>query len=117
MRALAVERCDAVVARGAVVAGCAGAVVDVLAAVVARPAVHAHAVEAAHRVVTRAAVLAGVRRELALVYVFRAVLTCVEVTRQSNASSVRTKMDLSRPLFFSRTATSGTRELPPSAKL
>lgn len=62
-------------AGGAVVAGRAGAVVDVLAAVVARPPVDADAVVAAVRVVARAAVLARVRHQLALVHVFGAVLT------------------------------------------
>lgn len=57
------------------VAGGAGAVINVFAAVVARPPVDADAVVAAVRVVTGAAVLAGVRHQLALVHIFRAVLT------------------------------------------
>lgn len=75
MRALAEERCHAVVAGSAVVAGGAGAVVNVLAAVVARPPVHADAVVAAVRVMTGAAVLAGIGHQLALIHIFSAVLT------------------------------------------
>lgn len=62
-------------AGGPLRAGGAGAVVDVLAAVVARPAVHTHAVKATDGVVTRSSVLTSVRRELALVHVLRTVLT------------------------------------------
>ena len=62
-------------AGGAMVTGGAGAVVDVLAAVVARPAVDADAVVAAVRVVARAAVLTGVRHQLTLVHVLGTVLT------------------------------------------
>lgn len=53
----------------------AGTVVDVLAAVVTRPAVDADAVVAAVSVVARPSVLAGVGHQLALIDVFRAVLT------------------------------------------
>lgn len=63
-------------AGGAVEAGGAGAVVDVLAAVLARPAVDAHAAVAAVGVVARAPVLAGVGHQLALVHVLGAVLAC-----------------------------------------
>lgn len=63
-------------AGGALVAGGAGAIVNVLAAVVARPAVDAHTLEAAVGVVARAAVLAGFGHQLALVHVVRAQLTC-----------------------------------------
>ena len=61
-------------AGGAVVTGGTRTVVDVLTAVVARPAVDAHAVVAAVRVVACTAVLTGVGHELALVHVLRAVL-------------------------------------------
>lgn len=74
--ALAVEGGHAVVAGGPVEAGGHGAVVDVLAAVLARPAVDTHAVVAAVVVVAGAAVLAGVGHQLALVHVLSAVLTC-----------------------------------------
>lgn len=57
------------------VAGSAGAVVDVLTAVVARPPVDADTVVAAVRVVTGASVLAGVGHQLALVHIFGTVLT------------------------------------------
>lgn len=57
-------------------AGGAAAVVDVVAAVVARPAVDAHALVAAVGVVAGAAVLTGVGHELALVDVVPAKLTC-----------------------------------------
>lgn len=62
--------------RGAVMASGAAAVVDVVAAVVARPAVDAHALVAAVGVVAGAAILAGVGHELALVDVIPAKLTC-----------------------------------------
>lgn len=75
MWTLAVKGSHTIVTRGTVVTGRAGAVVDVLATVVSGPAVHTHAVEAADRVVARATVLAGVRRELAFVYVLSAELT------------------------------------------
>lgn len=61
---------------GALVAGGAGAVVDVLAAVVPGPAVHAHALVTAVRVVARPAVLARVGHQQALVDVLSAELTC-----------------------------------------
>lgn len=54
----------------------AGAVVDIVAAVVPGPAVHAHALVAAVGVVARAAILAGVGHQLALVDVIPAKLTC-----------------------------------------
>lgn len=62
--------------RGAVMASGAGAVVDIVAAVVPGPAVHAHALVAAVGVVARAAILAGVGHQLALVDVIPAKLTC-----------------------------------------
>lgn len=74
--ALAVERGHSVVTRGAVMASGAGAVVDIVAAVVPGPAVHAHALVAAVGVVARAAILAGVGHQLALVDVIPAKLTC-----------------------------------------
>lgn len=72
--ALAVEGGHAVVAGGAREAGSAGAVVNVLAAVLPGPAVDAHAVVGAMGVVAGAPVLAGVGHQLALVHVFSAVL-------------------------------------------
>lgn len=75
MRTLAEERGHAVVAGGAVVTSGAGAIVDVLAAVVTRPAVDADAVVAAVSVVARPSILAGVGHQLALIDIFRAVLT------------------------------------------
>lgn len=77
MRTLAEEGGYAVVAGGAVVTSSAGAVVDVLAAVVARPPVDADAVVAAVSVVARPSVLACVGHQLTLVHIFCAVLTCV----------------------------------------
>lgn len=58
MWTLAEEGGHTVVAGGAVVAGCAGTVINVLAAVVARPAVDAHTVVAAVRVVACSSILA-----------------------------------------------------------
>lgn len=63
-------------AGGPLEAGGHGAVVDVLAAVLARPAVDADAVVAAVVVVAGAPVLAGVGHQLALVNVLGAVLAC-----------------------------------------
>lgn len=63
-------------AGGAMVTGGAGAVVDVFAAVVARPAVDADAVVAAVSIVARPSILASVGHQLTLIHVFCAVLTC-----------------------------------------
>lgn len=63
-------------AGGALEAGGAGTVINVLAAVLTRPAVDAHAIVVAVGVVAGPAILAGVGHELALVHVLRAVLTC-----------------------------------------
>lgn len=76
VRALADERSYAVMAGGAGVTRSAGAVVDVLAAVVSGPAVHADTLVAAVGVVARAAILAGVGHQLALVDILCAELTC-----------------------------------------
>lgn len=76
MGALAVERSDAIMTGGSVVAGSAGTIIDVLAAVVPGPAVHTHTLVAAVGVVTRAAILAGVGHQLALINVLCAELTC-----------------------------------------
>lgn len=75
MRTLAEERRHSVVAGGAVRARRAGAVIDVLAAVVSRPAVHADAVEPADGVMARSSVLTRVRGEFTLIDVRRTVLT------------------------------------------
>lgn len=74
--ALAVERGHPVVAGGPVEAGGHGTVINVLAAVLTRPAIDADAVVAAMVVVAGAPVLAGVGHQLALVHVLGAVLTC-----------------------------------------
>ena len=71
---LAEEGGHSVVARGAVEADGDGAVVDVLAAVVAGPAIDAHAGVAADGVEAGAAVVAGVGLHQALVHVLHAVL-------------------------------------------
>ena len=71
-RTLAVEGAHAVVAGGAGEAAALGAVVLVLAAVVADPAVDADARVAAHRVGAGGAVLADGRPQRALVHVLRA---------------------------------------------
>lgn len=62
--------------RGAVMASSTGAVVDIVAAVVPGPPVHAHALVAAVGVVARAAILAGVGHQLTLVDIVPAKLTC-----------------------------------------
>lgn len=76
MWALAVKRSYAVMTGGSMVTRGTGTVIDVFAAVVPGPAVHAHTLVAAVRVVARATILAGVGHQLALVNVFCAELTC-----------------------------------------
>lgn len=76
MRAFTDKRGHSVVTGGAVGAGGAGAVVDVLAAVVPRPAVDADALVAAVGVVARSPVLARVGHQLAFVHIVSAQLTC-----------------------------------------
>lgn len=76
MRALAEERCHAVMAGGTCVAGRVSTVVDVLAAVITRPTVHAHAVVPALGIDARATVLAGVGHQCTLFNVDIAKLTC-----------------------------------------
>lgn len=76
-------------AGGAVVTGSAGTVVNVLAAVVARPAVDADAVVAAVSVVARPSVLAGVGHQLALIDIFRAVLTWKTTGRLKGIRQIR----------------------------
>lgn len=77
-------------AGGTVEAGGTGAVIDVLAAVLARPAVDAHAVIATVGVVAGPAILAGVGHELTLVHVLGAVLTCGGKTVGLGAGSTPT---------------------------
>lgn len=74
--AFAVERSYAVMTGGSLVARGAGTVIDVLATVVPSPAVHTHALVAAVGVAARAAILAGVGHQQALVNVLCAELTC-----------------------------------------
>lgn len=69
-------------AGGAVEADGRGAVVDVLAAVVAGPAVDAHAGVTADGVKARAAVVAGVRLHQTLVYILGTVLACGETEKE-----------------------------------
>lgn len=76
MGAFTVERSYSVVAGGSLVARSAGAIINVLTAVVPSPAVHAHTLVATISVVTRAPILAGIRHQLALIDVLRAELTC-----------------------------------------
>lgn len=75
------KRCDSVDARGARAARRRGAVIDVHGAVVAAPAVNAHAGVAADRVAAGPAVLASVRLQATLVHVFSTVLACGEAGR------------------------------------
>lgn len=76
MGAFTVERSYSVMAGGSLVARSAGAIINVLTAVVPSPAVHAHTLVATISVVTRAPILAGIRHQLALIDVLRAELTC-----------------------------------------
>lgn len=87
VRTLAEEGGHAVVAGSAAVTGRAGAVIDVLAAVVTRPPVDAHAVVAAVRIVARASVLTRVGHQLTLVHVFGAVLACERSRREYRPQS------------------------------
>lgn len=70
----AYEGSDAVDAGGAIGAGRCGAVVDVLGAVQAAPAVHAHAAVAPLHVAARATILAGVGLQPTLIHVLGAEL-------------------------------------------
>lgn len=72
---LAEERCHTVMTCSSIKAHGSGAVIDVLAAVIARPAIHAHACVAAIGVEARATVMASVRLHQALVYILSTVLT------------------------------------------
>lgn len=63
-------------AGGAMEAGSTGAVIDILAAVLARPAIDAHTVVTTMGVVAGAAILTGVGHQLALIHILSAVLTC-----------------------------------------
>lgn len=74
--ALAEKGCDTIVAGGAVEANGYGTVVNVLAAVISSPAVHANAGMAANGVEARAPVMAGVGLHETLVDIFSAVLPC-----------------------------------------
>lgn len=76
MGTLAVEGGHPVMAGGPLEAGSHGAVIDVLTAVLTRPAIDADAVVAAVVVVAGAPVLAGVGHQLALIHILGAVLTC-----------------------------------------
>lgn len=57
-------------------AGSHSAVVNVLTAVLASPAVDADTVVATVVVVARSSILAGIRHELALINIFSAILAC-----------------------------------------
>ena len=76
MGAFTVEGRYSVVAGGSLVACSTDTIINVLAAVIPSPAIHAHTLVAAISVVTRAPVLAGVRHQLALIDILRAQLTC-----------------------------------------
>lgn len=86
--AFAEEGGNAVVAGGTVEADGRGAVVDVLAAVVAGPAVDADAGVAADGVEARAAVVAGVGLHQALVHVLSTVLACRHKQRERERSAI-----------------------------
>lgn len=77
MRALAEEGGNTVVAGRPMIAGCAGTVIDVLAAVVARPAVHTDTVVTSMSIMAGPSILTCVGHQLAFVHIFCAVLTCV----------------------------------------
>lgn len=74
--AFTIERSYPVMAGGPLMAGRTGAVIDVLAAVVPGPAVHAHALVTAIGVVACAAILACVGHQLALIDVLSTELAC-----------------------------------------
>lgn len=75
------KRRNSVDARGARAARCCGAVIDVHRAVVAAPAINAHAGVAADRVAAGPAVLASVWLQATLVHIFSTVLACGEAGR------------------------------------
>lgn len=76
MGAFAVKRSYAVMTGGSVVACSTSTVINVLTAVVPSPAIHTHTLVAAIGVVARAAILAGVGHQLALINVLCAELAC-----------------------------------------
>lgn len=75
VRTLAEERCYTIVTGSAVVTSCAGTVVNVLAAVIARPPVDTDAVVTPVRVVAGSSILTCVWHQLTLVHILSAVLT------------------------------------------
>lgn len=76
MGAFAVKRSYTVVTGRPLVACSTGTVIDVLTAVVPGPTVYTHTLVAAVGVVARAAILAGVGHQLALINILCAELTC-----------------------------------------
>lgn len=70
-------------AGGPQVAGSAGAVVDILAAVIARPAIDAHAVVASVGVMAGTPILTGIGHELAFIYILHTELACTTETRHN----------------------------------
>lgn len=74
-------------AGGPVEAGSHGTVIDVLTAVLARPAIDTDTVVAPVVVVAGATVLAGVGHQLALVHILSAVLTCQGTERLHEAGT------------------------------
>lgn len=76
VRTLAEERSHTIVTGSAMVTSCAGTVVNVLAAVVARPPVDTDAVVTAVRIVAGSSILTCVWHQLTLVHILSAVLTC-----------------------------------------
>lgn len=76
MRTFAEERSYTVMTGGSVVAGGTGTVVNVLTAVIPSPPVHTNTLVAAVGVVARAAILACIGHQLALVNILSAELTC-----------------------------------------
>lgn len=77
MRALAEERGNAVMAGRPMIARCTGTVIDVLTAVITGPTVHTNAVIASMGIMASPSILTSIGHQLAFIYIFCTVLTCV----------------------------------------
>lgn len=77
VRAFAEERGNAVMAGSPMIARCTGTVINVLTAVITRPAIHTNTVVAAMSIVAGPTILTRIGHQLTFIHIFCAVLTCV----------------------------------------
>lgn len=102
MGTLAVEGRYSIMAGGPAATSCIGTVINVFAAVLARPAVDTDTVVAAVGIVAGASILTGVWHQLTLINIFCAVLACKGIK----------KMDHQVPMDGSRWVTTYTQMQP-----